>query len=141
MPRAKAPKPRRTIHTGPARSREVDTYLAGVEPAVRNALERLRITIRSTAPTAEEVMSYRIPTFKLHGPIAAYAAFPGHCGLYVMSPAVMNAFKDDVAPYLTGKVTLRFTPESPLPTALVKKLVKARMAENAERAGARDRAR
>ena len=116
-----------------ATSKTVDDYLASVPGEARAALEHLRRTIKAAAPDATETISYQIPTFKHHGPLVAYAAFKEHCGFYVMSPSVMEAHKDELKSYDTAKATIRFPADRPLPGALVKKLVKARIAENERR--------
>jgi uncharacterized protein YdhG (YjbR/CyaY superfamily) len=116
-----------------APAKDVDDYLARVPDDARAALEKLRRTIRAAAPDATEGISYRIPTFKHHGPLVAFAAFPNHCGFYVMSPAVMGAHKGELEAYETSKGTIRFPAGKPLPAALVKKLVKARIDENEAR--------
>ncbi|MEX2236557.1 MAG: DUF1801 domain-containing protein [Dehalococcoidia bacterium] len=82
------------------------------------------------APEAVETISYQIPTYKLHGHLVAIAAWKKHCGFYVMSNAVMDKHKDELAAYDTSGATVRFPLGSPLPTGLVKKIVKARIAEN-----------
>ena len=107
----------------------VDEYLARVPDEMRPALEALRKTIRAAAPGATEVISYQVPTFKLNGSLVSFGAAKSHCAFYVMSPAVMEAHKDDLKGYDTSKGTVRFTPDRPLPAALVTKLVKARIAE------------
>jgi uncharacterized protein YdhG (YjbR/CyaY superfamily) len=112
---------------------EIDDYLAAVPDEARATLEKLRKTIRAAAPKATETISYRIPTFKYHGPLVAFAAFPNHCSFFPMSPSVMEAHKDELKPYETSKGTIRFPAHKPLPAALVKKLVKARIAENEAR--------
>lgn len=119
-----------------APARDVDNYLAAVPEEARTALEKLRKTIKAVAPKATEVISYQIPTFKYHGPLVAFAAFPNHCGFYVMSTAVMYALRGELKSYDTAKATIRFPAKKPLPAALVRKIVKARIAEN--EAGARD---
>lgn len=111
----------------------VKEYLAAQPKAMRAALEELRATIISAAPTATEVISYQIPTFKLKGSLVAYAAFAKHCSFFVMSPPIMDKFAKDLASYDIAKATIHFAPERPLPTALVKKLVKARIKENEAR--------
>jgi uncharacterized protein YdhG (YjbR/CyaY superfamily) len=116
-----------------AASTNVDDYLAAVPTEARAALEKLRKTIRAAAPKATETISYQIPTFKYHGPLVAFAAFKGHCGFYVMSPSVLDAHSDELESYDTAKATIRFRADQPLPAALVKKLVKARIAENEKR--------
>jgi len=110
----------------------VADYLRAVPPAPRAALRKLRKTIKAAAPEATEVMSYGIPMFKHHGMLVGYAAFKEHCSLF-MSTALAKAYKKALAPYEKSKGTIRFTPEKPLPAALVRKLVKARIAENERR--------
>ena len=107
-----------------------DEYLESVPADVRRALEQLRQQIRSVAPEAEEVLSYGIPSFKLKGMLVGYGAAKNHCGFYVMSPGLMKALKEELAPYDTATATIRFTPDKPLPVTLVKKIVAARIAEN-----------
>jgi uncharacterized protein YdhG (YjbR/CyaY superfamily) len=110
--------------------KSVDEYLAGVPEEACAALERLRSIIRAAAPDAIEVISYGVQTFKQGRSLVSFGAAKGHCAFYVMSPAVMEAHADDVAKYDTSKGTIRFAPNKPLPTALVKKLVQARVAAN-----------
>jgi uncharacterized protein YdhG (YjbR/CyaY superfamily) len=109
---------------------DVEAYLATVSADSRKALERIRGWIRAAAPEAEEGFSYGVPAFKLDGkPLVCFAAFKNHCGFYPMSPDVLRAFAADLADYDTAKGTIRFQPKKPLPAALVKKIVKARLAE------------
>lgn len=111
--------------------RDVDEYLAALPEEARATLEKLRKTIKAAAPGAVEVISYRIPTFKYHGrPLVYFAAFKDHCSFYPASLSVMDAHKEELKPYYTSKGTIRFPIGKPLPAALVKKLVKARMEEN-----------
>lgn len=117
-----------------ATSRDVDRYLARLPADVRIVLQQLRLTIRAAAPEAAEVISYQIPTFKYFGPLVAFAAFPNHCSFYTISRRVMAVHKDMLGSYKTSGVTIRFQPSNPLPAAMVKKLVKARIAENKRRA-------
>jgi uncharacterized protein YdhG (YjbR/CyaY superfamily) len=113
-------------------SQEVDDYLADVPDDARAALEKLRKTIRAAAgPKAVEGFSYGIPAFKLNGrPLVAYAALKNHCSFFPMSPAVIEAHRKDLSSYETAKGTIRFTADRPLPSVLVRKLVKARVAES-----------
>jgi uncharacterized protein YdhG (YjbR/CyaY superfamily) len=109
----------------------IDEYLAGVPEPARNTLSTIRAVIRSAAPPeATEAITYRIPTIKYKGPLIAFAAFSKHCSLFPMSLAVMKDFEKELRPYQTSKGTLSFPVDKPLPAALVKKLVKARVAEN-----------
>jgi uncharacterized protein YdhG (YjbR/CyaY superfamily) len=112
----------------------VEAYLASLPADQREALQRLRETIRSVAPEATEVISYGIPTFKLGRNLVGFNASATGCTLQLMSSAVLEAHAAELAGYRTGKGSVRFTPDKPLPEALVKRLVEARMAEN-ERMG------
>lgn len=114
-------------------ARDVDAYLAEVPDDARAALEKLRKTIRAAAPKAVEVISYGMPMFKHHGGLVAFAAFKNHCSLFPMSKAVIEAHRDELDAYYASAGTLHFTAAKPLPAALVKKLVKARIAENEAR--------
>lgn len=111
----------------------VEAYLAAVPAPERAALEKLRATIRAAAPGSVEVISYQIPTFKLNGGLVAFAAFKNHCSFFPMSAALINAHAKELEAYETSKGTIRFTIDRPLPAALVKKLVKARIAENEQK--------
>jgi uncharacterized protein YdhG (YjbR/CyaY superfamily) len=114
----------------PAKPTTIDEYLATVSEDKRAALENLRKTIKSAAPKAEECISYGTPAFRQKKMLVSFGAASKHCAFYVMSPATMEAFQEELAGYDTSKGTIRFTPEKPLPVALVKKIVKARIAEN-----------
>lgn len=110
--------------------KDIDEYLAAVPEPARGTLEKLRATIRSAAPAeATEAISYRIPTFKYKGGLLAFAAFSKHCSLFPMSYSVIKMFKNELRGFDVSKGTIHFTAEKPLPDALVKKLVKARVAE------------
>jgi uncharacterized protein YdhG (YjbR/CyaY superfamily) len=107
----------------------VAAYLRAVPPAPRAALVRLRKTIKAAAPRATEGISYGMPCFKHHGMLLCFAAFKDHCSLF-MSTYLTKAHKKELASYHTSKGTIRFTADRPLPAALVRKLVKARVAQN-----------
>ena len=113
-----------------APARDIDEYLAQTPEDVRAALEKLRKTIKSVAPMATEVISYQIPAYKHHGLLVGFAASTVHCTFHIMSVAVTNAHYDDLKGYKLGKASIQFAANKPLPAALVKKLVKARIAEN-----------
>ncbi|MEK6677478.1 MAG: DUF1801 domain-containing protein [Planctomycetota bacterium] len=89
-----------------------------------------RKTIRSAAPKAEECISYQIPAYKQHGLLVGFAALKSHCTLHVMSPTVMREHVAELKGYALNKASIRFPPHKPLPSALIRKLVKARIAEN-----------
>ena len=108
----------------------VDDYLAAVPEDVRAALAKLRKTIKAAAPEATEVISYQIPAYKYHGLLVGFAALKGHCTFHIMSVEVTRAHADDLKGYKTGRASIRFAPDKPLPAALVTKLIKARIAEN-----------
>lgn len=110
--------------------RDIDEYLAQKPDDVRAALENLRKTIKAAAPMATEVISYQIPAYKHHGLLVGFAASTAHCTFHIMSVAVTNAHSDELKGYKLGKASIQFSADKPLPAALVKKLVKARIAEN-----------
>jgi uncharacterized protein YdhG (YjbR/CyaY superfamily) len=117
-PRATSRKPKTT-----------DDYLAAVRPDKRAALEALRRSIKAAVPKAEECISYQVPAFRLNGKLlVAYAAAANHCAFYPGS--VVQAVKDELRDYDTSKGTIRFPANKPLPPALVRKLIKLRMAKN-----------
>lgn len=107
----------------------VNEYMAAVPARQRAALQRLRRTIKAAAPDAEEVISYRMPAFRQGRMLVYYAAFKDHCSLFVGSDKVRREFAAELRPFKAGKGTLQFTPETPIPAGLVKKIVKARLAE------------
>jgi len=112
----------------------VEEYLAACGPDQRAALERLRATIRAVVPEATEVISYQIPTFRANGHmVVSYAAFKDHLSLFPLSRAVVADLTEDLGPYLSGKSTIRFQTNEPIPDFLVEKIVRARLAENAAR--------
>lgn len=111
--------------------RAVESYLARVKEPARSTLERMRELIRSAAPEeAEECLSYRMPAFRYKGALVAYAAFKDHCSFFPMQSSLMDQMQEEVADYRTAKGTLQFPLDKPLPAALVRKMVKARVAEN-----------
>ena len=115
----------------------VDGYLSGLSAENRAVLQNLRETIRSAAPQAEECISYKMPAFKQNGMLVGFAAHANHCALYAWNATTVAAFSDELKAFDTSKGTIRFTPEKPLPKAVVRSLVEAKVARNAERAKAR----
>ena len=117
-----------------ARFKTIDEYLAGVDGEQRGALEKLRRVITSAAPQAEECFSYGLPAFRLEGrALVAFAAWKQHCALYPMSAAWLAAHRGELDAYELSKGTIRFQPSKPIPAAFVRRLVRARIAENAGR--------
>ena len=108
----------------------IDEYLAGVDDDKRPALESLRRTIRAAAPRAEECISYGTAACRQNGMLVGFGATSKHCAFYLMSGTAVAAHRDDLEGYDTSKGTIRFKADKPLPAALVRKLVKARLAEN-----------
>ena len=113
--------------------KNIDEYLAGVPEPARGTLNKIRAVIRSAVPPeATEAISYGIPTFKYKGPLVWFAAFSNHCSLFPTA-SVIEAFKNELKGFSTSKGTIHFPTDKPLPTALVKKLVKARVAQIASK--------
>jgi uncharacterized protein YdhG (YjbR/CyaY superfamily) len=115
-----------------ARPRSIDEYLAALGSDKRAALQRLRKAILAAAPRAEECISYQLPAFRLDGRMLVwFGAAAKHCAFY--PGAVVGTLRDELANYDTSKGTIRFSADHPLPATLVRKLVKARIAQNAAR--------
>ena len=111
-------------------AKTVDEYLAGLPEAERVVLEELRRTIRAAAPEAEEVISYRIPIYKLYGPLVHFHAAKNHCSLVTVNKSILKDFASQLEGFKTSGTTIRFSPENPLPSDLVTAIVKARVREN-----------
>jgi uncharacterized protein YdhG (YjbR/CyaY superfamily) len=113
----------------------IDAYLARVGDDKRAALERLRRIIGAAAPKAEECISYQLAAFRLEGRmLVAFGATSNHCAFFLMSSQTVADHRTELAGYDTSKGTIRFRADKPLPATLVRKLVKARIAENARSA-------
>lgn len=107
----------------------VDEYIAAAEPTMKKALKDIRKTIKSTAPKAEEVISYQMPGYKYHGMLVFFAAWKNHISLYP-APWGADALKKEMSAYEGSKGTIKFPLDKPMPLALIKKMVKYRMKEN-----------
>ena len=117
----------------PAKPRTIDEYLAPLSNEKRAALQKLRKTIQAAAPKAEECLSYQIPGFRLGGKLlVSFGAWESHCAFYP-GAAPVKAHKSALDAFDVHKGTIRFRPDDPLPAALVRKLVKTRIAEYAPR--------
>jgi len=115
---------------GNGAAKNVDQYLAGVPEPARSTLNKMRAAIRSAVPPeATEAISYRIPAFKHKGVLVWFAAFSDHCSLFPTA-AVIEAFKNELKGFSTSKGTIQFPTDKPLPTALIKRMVKTRIAQN-----------
>jgi uncharacterized protein YdhG (YjbR/CyaY superfamily) len=109
--------------------KNIDEYLADVPEPGRGTLQKIRAAIRSAAPAGStEVISYGIPAFKYKGVLVWFAAFSKHCSLFPTA-AVIGEFKDELKAYEISKGTIQFPLNRPLPAGLVKKMVKARVAQ------------
>lgn len=117
-----------------APAKDIDSYLATLPVDQRVTLEKLRMTIHSAAPKAEEAISYQIPVLKYLGPLVYFAAFRNHLSLFVPGKVLLKTFSAELKPFKTSGATIHFSPEHPLPASLVKKIVKARIADNEARA-------
>ena len=107
---------------------EVDSYLAAIEEPKRSTLQALRRTILEVVPEAEEVISYRVPGFRVGGEtIAGFAAFKHHLSYLPFSGSVLPRLADDLAGYTMTKSALHFPIDRPLPKTLVKRLIAARL--------------
>jgi uncharacterized protein YdhG (YjbR/CyaY superfamily) len=127
MGRARSEKKSSPAKTGHAKT--VDEYLAKVPEPSRTALEALRATIRSSAPEGTvETISYGIPAFRNKGIIVWYAGFAKHCSLFPTA-SIIEEFQSELRGFKLSKGTIQFTAEKPFPAALVKDIVKARLAQ------------
>jgi len=109
--------------------KSVKEYLAAVPEPAHSTLNKVRTAIRSVVPAeTTEVISYGIPAFRYKGMLVWYAAFSDHCSLFPTA-SVIAKFKDELKDYRISKGTIQFPVDKPLPAALLKKMVKARLAE------------
>lgn len=108
----------------------VDKYIAGFPPPTRKVLKQLRALIRKAAPGISERISYGIPTFDFKGKRFLYlAGWKKHVAIYPVTAATSHAFKDELKPYKQGRSTLQFPLGKPMPTPLIRRMIKARVAE------------
>ena len=129
------------MQTGQKTPRDTDQYIAGFPREVQAILQKVRQSIKSAAPKAKETMGYGIPTFMLDGKYLIYfAGYKTHIGIYPV-PRGTAAFNKMLSAYRTGKGTLQFALDRPMPYALVSKIVKARIKENAAKAAAKGQKR
>ena len=119
-----------------AEIRTIDEYIAIFPADVQKRLQEIRAAIQSVAPQATEKISYQMPTFYWNGNLVHFAAFKNHIGFYPV-PSGIEAFKKELSKYAQGKGSVQFPLDQPLPLALIKKIVKFRVAENLAKAPAR----
>ena len=124
------------METGRAKPGNIDEYIAAFSPEVQEILQRIRRTIQSAAPEAQETLSYQMPTFTLYGVLAHFAAFKNHIGLY---PPVSGdaGIEKAIEPYAGEKGNLRFPFSQPIPYRLIERIVKLRVKQNLAKAAAK----
>jgi uncharacterized protein YdhG (YjbR/CyaY superfamily) len=114
-------------------AKSVDEYLANVPEPAQSTLKHVRAVIRSVVPKeTTEVISYGMPMFKFNGMLVGYAAFKKHCSLFPTGSDVLDRFEKELKGHRTSKGTIQFPADKPLPDALLKKIVRARVKENRE---------
>jgi uncharacterized protein YdhG (YjbR/CyaY superfamily) len=111
----------------------IDEYIAGFPPDVQEILQQVRLTIRQAAPEAQETISYQMPTFTLHGNLVHFGGFKHHIGFYPV-PSGIEAFREELAPYIAGKGSVRFPLDQPIPFDLISRIVAFRVNENVAKA-------
>lgn len=111
----------------------IDEYIAGFPPETRKVLKELRALIKALAPDATETISYAIPTFDLNGHLVHFAGYEKHIGFYPTGSGI-EAFKDELKPYKSGKGSVQFPLGQPLPTDLIRRIVEFRVEENTGKA-------
>lgn len=117
-----------------AKPKTIDEYLAALSPDKRAALQKLRKTVKAIVPKAEECISYSLPAFRLDGRVLVlFGAATNHCTFFPGSGSAVAALKEDLKGYDTSKGAIRFEVDKPLPAAVVRKVVRVRIAENAAR--------
>ena len=111
----------------------IDEYISAFPNHVQEILEKLRATIQKAAPEAKEKISYSMPAFEQNGIVVYFAAYKNHIGLYAL-PSGHEAFKDELSKYKSGKGSVQFPLDQPMPYDLITKIVKFRIKENLEKA-------
>ena len=117
-------------------SKSIDEYIASFPPDVQEILEKIRTTIRNAAPGAQESISYGMPTFTLNGYLVYFAAYKNHIGFYP-APIGIEKFKNEISEYESGKGTLQFPLDKPIPYDLISEIVVFRVQENLAKAEAK----
>lgn len=116
-----------------AEFKDIDSYIATFPKDVQVILEQVRNAIKTSAPKAEEVISYNMPAFKYHGVLVYFAGYKNHIGFYSL-PSGHTAFEKELSSYKQGKGSVQFPLDRAMPLALIKKIVKFRVKENLAKA-------
>jgi len=111
-------------------AKDVDDYLNNLPLEVKTTLENLRKTIKATAPMAEEIISYQIPTYRYHGALVHFMAHKDYCSFFVVNKSILETFKEELIEYDSSGTTIHFTVKNPIPATLVEKIVKERIRQN-----------
>jgi uncharacterized protein YdhG (YjbR/CyaY superfamily) len=120
----------------------VDEYLQPLTTPVKETLGKLRKAIKAAAPPdVDEIISYQIPMYKRDGALVGFAAFPKHCSFFVVSKDILKIFADELKSFDTSGTTIHFSPEQPIPSSLISKIVKHRLMQNAELAAIKNLAK
>ena len=116
--------------------KNIDEYIVGFPPNVREILQRIRMTIHEAAPKAQETISYQMPTFTLNGNLVHFAAFQKHIGFYP-APTGIEAFREELSAYKQGKGSVQFPLDQPMPYDLVSRIAQFRVQENLAKTAAK----
>lgn len=111
----------------------IDEYISNFPPEIQEILEKVRKVIKEAAPEATEKIGYQMPTFVLHGNLVHFAAYKKHIGFYP-APSGIIAFQEELSRYKGAKGSIQFPLDKPMPYALIREIVKFRVAENIEKA-------
>ncbi|MES2514045.1 MAG: DUF1801 domain-containing protein [Bacteroidota bacterium] len=112
--------------------KDIDSYIEAQTPDVKERLSLIRQAVQTSAPKAEEMISYGMPAFKFHGMLVYFAAFKKHIGFYAL-PSGNEAFQKELSVYKQGKGSIQFPLDEKLPLTLIKKIVKFRVKENLDK--------
>lgn len=118
--------------TNKAKFNDIDGYISSFHEDTQKILEQIRFTIKQAAPEAEELISYAMPAFKLNGMLVYFAAFKNHIGFYSL-PTGNEAFKKNLSVYKTGRGSVQFPLNKPMPLLLISEIVKFRVEENLQK--------
>ena len=112
----------------------VDEYLSELPEDIQSTLQNLRVTIKEAAPEAQELISYKIPTYRHYGPLIHFMASANHLSLITVNKSIIEQFKEELKSFKTIGTTIHFSAENPIPEELIKKIVQVRIRQNEEQA-------